>query len=57
MAFTFPNVWGENVEICFLSYYIRTSIRFLILPLGLQSQKNLLFGLLQENLLAPDLEL
>lgn len=57
MAFTFLNVWGENVEICFFSYYISTSIIFLILPLGLQSQKNLLFDLLQENLLAPDLGL
>lgn len=45
------------METCVLSRCVSTSVRSLILPLGLQSQECLLFGLSQENLLAPDLEL
>lgn len=45
------------MEIHSLSCCVSPCTRFLILSLGLQSPKSLLFGFLQQNLLTPDLEL
>lgn len=44
------------MEICFLSCYLSTYIVSLILLLGLQNLKYLLFGFYRKSLLAPSLE-